>query len=224
MLARVSNIEAFRRWREDDDQSVEDLVRFITTDEPTKAMQAGTAFHKALELAGEGSHFELTALGYTFRLADGSVELPEIREMRAYRGYGHLTVTGQVDGIFGRTVIDHKTTARIDPERYLTGCQWKFYLDIFGADTFRWNLFEIKELGPQEYGVSPPQTLIAHRYPEMRADCEKLASDYLEFARRFLPAPKRRESRPDAETEAAMLDQRMRDERAALANHPIRAG
>jgi hypothetical protein len=32
------------------------------------------------------------------------------------------------------------------------------------------------------------------------------------------------ESAFDAETEAAILDQRMRDERAALANHPIRAG
>jgi hypothetical protein len=32
------------------------------------------------------------------------------------------------------------------------------------------------------------------------------------------------ESAFDAETEAALLDQRMRDERAALANHPIRAG
>lgn len=183
MLARVSNIEAFRRWREDESQSVEDLVRFITTDEPTEAMQAGTAFHKALETAGEGDHFELSALGYVFRLADGVVELPSIREMRAHRRYGPLTVTGQIDGIFGRTVIDHKTTARIDHERYLTGCQWKFYLDIFEADAFRWNLFEIKDLGPKEYGVSPPQALTAYRYPEMHEDCARLAADYLAFAR-----------------------------------------
>lgn len=189
MLARVSNIEAFRRWRESEDQTVEELVRFITTDEPSEAMMAGTAFHKALETIGEGNHFELSANGYTFRLADGVVSLPDIRELRSYRWYGGLHVTGQVDGIVGRTVIDHKTTSRIDHERYLTGCQWKFYLDIFEADSFVWNLFEIRELGPKEYGVSPPQTLTAYRYPEMHEDCERLAADYLEFARRHLPKP-----------------------------------
>jgi hypothetical protein len=187
MLARVSNIEAFRRWRENEDQTVEDLVRFITVEEPTEAMQAGTAFHKALETAPEGSHDTLSGNGYTFHLHDpGVVELPSIRELRAYRLYGGLNVTGQVDGLHGRLVIDHKTTSRCDPERYLTGCQWKYYLDIFDADVFRWHIFEIKELAPKEYDVAPPQILTAYRYPEMRAYCERLAREYLEFAKRFL--------------------------------------
>lgn len=187
MLARVSNIEAFRRWREDEDQTAEDLVRFITVDQPTEAMQAGTAFHKALELAPEGKHEMLSANGYTFHLPDdGVVELPSIRELRAYGRYGGLNVTGQVDGLHGRLIIDHKTTARCDPERYLAGCQWKYYLDIFGADVFRWHIFEVKEIAPLEYDVAPPQVLTAYRYPEMRAYCEQLAGAYLEFANRFL--------------------------------------
>lgn len=186
MLARVSNIEAFRRWREREDQTVDDLVRFITVDEPSEAMQAGTAFHKAIELAPDGEHETLFANGYTFRLRDGVVEVPSIRELRAYRQYGALTVTGQVDGLHGRVVVDHKTTARCDPERYLAGCQWKYYLDIFGADVFRWNIFELKEMAPKEYDVAPPQVLTAYRYPEMHAYCERLAEEYVEFARQFL--------------------------------------
>lgn len=182
MLARVSNIESYRRWCDDEEQTVEDLVRFITTDDPTEAMKAGTAFHKAIEEAPEGEHETLSALGYTFRLASGEVALPSIRELRAYGRYGGLTVTGQVDGLHGRVVVDHKTTARCDVERYLNGCQWKFYLDLFGADTFRWNIFEIKELGDKEYQVAAPQTLTAYRYPEMHSDCLRLAADYLDFA------------------------------------------
>lgn len=183
MLARVSNLEAFRRWREDEDQTAEALVRYITVDEPNEAMQAGTAFHKALELAAEGDHETLSANGYTFHLPDrGVVEMPSIRELRAYCRYGDLTVTGQVDGLHGRLVVDHKTTARCDPERYLVGCQWRFYLDVFGADVFRWHIFEIKEVAPKEYDVAPPQVLTAYRYPEMRAYCEQLAAAYLEFA------------------------------------------
>lgn len=194
MLARVSNIEAYRRWSNwqplhdnDEEPSLADLVRQITTDEPSEAMKAGTAFHKALETAGDGTHYTLEALGYTFRLADGELALPTVRELRAYGSYGGLHVTGQVDGLQGKTVIDHKTTSRCDVERYLTGCQWKFYLDLFDADVFTWNIFEIKELEPNEYGVSPPQVLTAYRYPEMRDDCMKLASEYLDFARKNLP-------------------------------------
>lgn len=187
MLARVSHVEAFRRWREDEESSVEDLVRQITVDEPSEAMLAGTAFHRALEWAEFGEHARLEANGYTFQLASGILELPNIREMRAYKRYGDLTVTGQVDGLHGGIVIDHKTTRKADPERYLLGAQWKFYLDLFEANTFRWHLFEIKEMAPQEYWVEAPQILTAHRYPEMPDYCAVLASDFLAFAREHLP-------------------------------------
>lgn len=194
MLARVSNIEAFRRWSNwqplhdnDEEPSLADLVRQITTDEPSEAMRAGTAFHKALETAEDGTHYTLEALGYTFRLADGSITLPAVRELRAYGVFGGLHVTGQVDGLHGKEVTDHKTTSRFDPERYLNGCQWKFYLDLFDANVFRWNVFELKELGEREYGVAPPHALTAYRYPELHDDCVKLAAAYLEFARKHLP-------------------------------------
>lgn len=200
MLARVSNIEAYRQWKNwqplfdgQDEPTLEDLIRQITTDEPSEAMQAGTAFHKALEVAQEGSHETFEANGYRFILPDGDLPLPELREMRAARWYGGLQVTGQVDCVRGRLVIDHKTTGRFDPERYLNGCQWKFYLDIFGADEFQWNVFEIKEVEEKVYRVSSPQVLRSYRYPLMNGFCADLAAEYLEFARAHLsgaPLPK----------------------------------
>ena len=71
-----------------------------------------------------------------------------------------------------------------DFERYLEGCQWRFYLDIFGADIFRWHIFEIKETGERTYEVKPPQTLEARRYPEIEADCARLAEEFHDFANR----------------------------------------
>lgn len=188
MLARVSNIEAFRRWREDDDQPVEQLVEYITVDNPTKAMQAGTAFHEALEHAAYGTYDVLQAQGYIFHLPDAELVLPTIREVRAYGTYGGLTVTGKVDCLDGLRVDDHKTTSRFDVERYLDGYQWRYYLDLFGADVFRWNVFVLKEMGEMEYQVAAPQPLEATRYPGLHDDCMKLAQDYLEFAREHLPA------------------------------------
>lgn len=193
MLARVSNVEAYRQWKNwtplfegQDEPTVEDLVKFITSDEPTEAMKAGTAFHKAMELARDGSYETFEANGYRFILPDAEISLPEIREMRAFRAYGGLTVTGQVDCVEGKIVIDHKTTSKFDPDRYLAGYQWRFYLDIFGADEFRWNVWVIKELEEKVYSVAAPQELKACRYPEMHDDCEALAVDYLDFARNHL--------------------------------------
>lgn len=194
MLARVSHIEAFRRWQNfvplhdnDVEPTLEEFVASLTNNEPTEPMLAGTAFHKAIEMADFGEHYELSANGYTFMMRGGEVELPQIREMRGYRRYGELEVTGQVDGIHGLMVIDHKTTSKFDAERFLAGAQWKFYLDIFGANVFRWLVYEIKEMGERTYDVMPPQPLTAYRYPELGADCSKLAGEYLAFARLHLP-------------------------------------
>lgn len=187
MLARVSNIEAFRRWRLNEDQPLEDLIRFLTVDDPSPAMLAGTAFHKAMEDVQPGEHDTLYANGYTFHMPDGELFLGPIRELRAFKAYGPLTVSGCVDHLFGRRIDDHKTTSRFDAERYLDGFQWRFYLDLFDADVFRWNVFEIREVKPLVYQVADPQVLETYRYPRLHDDCARLASDFYAFAAEHLP-------------------------------------
>lgn len=187
MLARVSNIEAFRYWRNDEDATTDDLVARLTTFEPTPQMLAGTAFHAALEAAVDGEHSTLYANGYTFHLPDAELVLPSIRELRATGNYGALQVTGCVDALHGKRVDDHKTTSRFDAERYLAGYQWRFYLDLFGADVFRWNVFELRELKSHVYEVAEPQTLETYRYPGLHEDCSRLAAEFHEFARVHLP-------------------------------------
>lgn len=189
MLARVSNIEAYRRWMNwkplfegQDEPSLDDLVRQITTDEPSEAMMAGTAFHDAIERAADGEHDAFEAQGYTFHLPDAEIALPAIRELRGFKDYGALTVSGKVDCLDGMTVIDHKTTGQPDMERYLEGCQWRFYLDIFDAEVFRWNVFQIKEVAEKTYEVKAPQILEARRYPELGTDCARLANEFHDFA------------------------------------------
>jgi hypothetical protein len=190
MLIRVSGLESFRRWRLDDELPLGDLLSSLTSGVETEAMRRGTALHKALELAQPGEHESLSALGYTFNFAGGAVAVPSIREVRAYGRYGDLTVTGQTDGLDGVVIVDHKTTTSFDAEKYLAGYQWRFYLDLFHADVFRWQVFEVREEGEgtRVYRVGEPHILTAYRYPDMRHDCEALAADFLTFARDFLPA------------------------------------
>lgn len=189
MLARVSSIETFRRWQLDDDQTAEDLVARLTDFQPTEAMLAGTAFHKALEDATPGEYLQLQAHGYTFLLPDAEIALPDIRELRTFGNYGSLKVTGQVDALYGKRVEDHKTTASFRPDGYLEGCQWRFYLDLFGADVFRWNVFEITPVKGEDktYNVKPPQLLEQCRYPGLHDDCMQLAHDFYSFAAHHMP-------------------------------------
>src|SRR5687768_9998987 len=188
MLARVSNIETFRRWRADEAATPADLVARLTDFQPTEPMLAGTAFHKALELAEPGEYAQLHAHGYTFLMPDAVLALPSVRELRCFGSYGPLRVTGQVDCLYGTRVEDHKTTAYFNADGYLEGCQWRFYLDIFGADVFRWNVFEIKPVRGEEktYTVGEPHTLEQFRYPGLHDDCMALALAFHEFAAQHL--------------------------------------
>ena len=184
MLARVSHIEAFRQWRDDESATAEDLVERLNAP-ATESMAAGTAFHRALELAEDGEYETLQANGFTFHVdADIDLQLPSIRELRASRHYGELEITGCVDATVGRRIDDHKTTGSFDPDRYLDGCSWKFYLDIFGADIFRWNVFVIRahRSKARTYDVVDQHTLEQFRYPGLHEDCAALAHAYFETA------------------------------------------
>jgi hypothetical protein len=191
---RVSEVESFRQWRDDEDADLELLLtRLRGQSEPSEVMRAGTAFHAALETAQEGSTEVLTAMGYLFPIRmNAELALPAIRELRASKTYElpdcTITVSGQLDALDGKRIEDHKTTGRFDPERYLSGFQWRLYLEIFGADHFRWNVFEIAATDdPLMWDVKDFHVLEQYRYPAMGADCKSLVADLAEFAKAHLP-------------------------------------
>jgi hypothetical protein len=183
MTFRVSELESYRQWRDDEDADLDLLLaRLRGQTEASEAMLAGTAFHKALEVATVGSAATL----------DFEIALPTIREVRAGKTYAGenfaITISGQLDAIDGKRVEDHKTTGRFDPERYMTGYQWRLYLEIFGADVFRWNIFEIAATDdPLAWDVHSFHRLEQYRYPGMGMDCERLALSLGEFAIAQMP-------------------------------------
>ena len=191
----ASDIDAFRYFLADDEAELADLLAQLRRETPpTEAMQAGTALHAALETCQHGEHGELSANGYTFEFkADGEIDLPEIREIKATREYEidgcEVTLVGKVDAIHGRRVDDHKFTSRYDAERFLGSYQWRIYLDVFGADEFRWNVFEGRQdtADPQRYVIYNVHQLTMHRYPNMDADIRRALAKFVDFARRHLP-------------------------------------
>lgn len=195
MQFRVSEVESYRQFLADEEADHDAfLARMRGQVPPSDSMLAGTAFHHALELGVPGTQERIEIDGYMFQV-DCAIDLtlPTIREVRLSRTYADarhaITVSGQVDGIDGMIVTDHKTTGQFDAERYLAGYQWRYYLDIWGADVFRWNVFELRPDPKLErvYTVTAFHRLVQYRYPGLRADCERLALDLAEFAAWNLP-------------------------------------
>lgn len=186
---RVSHLAAFARWRDDEESDVDWLINQIRSGEETEQMRKGTAFHKALETITDGwEGYEISAMGYRFVFTvDVEISLPKTRELRRQKDYGGLIVSGQADGLGGKSIIDHKTTAKFDAENYLDGWQHKFYLDIFEADRFEWFAWEMSEIEPGAYEVFGFHRLTQYRYPELEQDCRRLAMDFKDFAARYLP-------------------------------------
>ena len=185
LTVRVSNLASYARWKEDEESDLAALIAMIRGGEESEAMRKGTAFHKALELAMEGDSLEtITQDGYTFAFTlDGELWIPPTREIRREKDYGGIIVSGQTDALIHRTIYDHKTTEKFDAERYLEGWQWKYYLDIFNADRFIWNVFECKEMDePKSYCVHKMHRLEAFRYDRIERDCQDLAREFRVFA------------------------------------------
>lgn len=219
MRYRVSMVEAFRHWEQDDEADTDRLIASICgLGDETPAMRAGTALHKALELAEPGEVDTLTVPGYVFRFPrDYTLALAPIREMRASRVYmadgEPICISGQVDALDGLRIEDHKSTSRFDADRYLAGYQWRLYLSIFGASMFRWNVFEMSEveepepyvgtntaerlervedvfaLGPVCYEVTAVHRLEQYRYPTLEADCQALVTRFARFVRERIEVP-----------------------------------
>lgn len=189
----ATDIDTLRRFYDEEDADLAALIRQLRHLMPsTELMEAGTALHKALELAEPGDHKGFTADGFTFSIqTDAELDLPPIREMKATREYliddVRVTLVGKVDALHGRRIDDHKFTAKYDPERYLASYQWRIYLEVFGADEFNWNIFEALESAPKNYLIRNVHKLTQRRYPGIADDVERELRNFIVFARDHLP-------------------------------------
>lgn len=188
----VTAIDSWLYFMRHEDADIGELMAQLRGETvQTEPMRVGSAFHKAMELAQPGTAMSLKANGYQFTvMPQVELVLPAFRELKLEAEIPisqGLTVTlvGKVDGLEGRTVTDHKTTKRYEPEYLLDTYQWKQYLVMAEADTFVWNVFIIDEgrwtEGGWEYQVKDVQRLTQYRYPGIESDCSDTLREFLAF-------------------------------------------
>lgn len=146
----VTDLEAFRLFRNEDWMTFDRLMEQLTRAEPESVMMAAsTAFHELLRTLQPGEHTELHHGRFIFDLSavDGDLALSPLRELRAQKVYDiggvPVEIRGRVDGADGVLVEDHKIKyGAFDAEGYGDSVQWKLYLDMLSGKVFRYNVFE----------------------------------------------------------------------------------
>ncbi len=111
-------------------------------------------------------------------------------EVRMFKDYGEAIVTGKADMIDGLEIRDIKTkfSAPRDTE-YTKSCQWRYYLDLFDADTFHYDLFIFDGYNIDRHGYdvrglplqrhTPPIT--CYRYDTLTEDNKFLLQMFLDW-------------------------------------------
>ena len=192
MRVSVTELDQLIWFRKLESMTTEDLIARLRREEPpNRAMAMGTAWHAVLEEPPEDEILMVSRDGFTFIVeTEASITLPQVREIRAEKTYIvdglPVTLTGGCDGISGNVVYDHKLTDRPNPEKYFDSFQWRAYLDIFGADTFRYVLWHALDKKDTVI-IRDVSEFPIYRYPTMRDDLMVGLHDFVHFARQYLP-------------------------------------
>lgn len=194
MRLSVTELDAFRYYRDDEDADLESLLRRLRKeDPPSRPMLAGKAFHAILEHAQPGD--DLTTVerdGFRFHFGlDCEFALHPVRELKGDivlpTPVGPVTLVGVVDSI-GRSVCDYKLTARFDPDRYIDSYQWRCYLLMFHAHRFDYEVFVAKEDEKTgDFTVYDYHPMPFYAYPGMMLDVLREVGEFAKFAATFLP-------------------------------------
>ena len=91
-------------------------------------------------------------------------------EIRLYKDFGDAVITGCADMIDGVEIRDIKTKYSYPSDAdYINSCQWRFYLQLFNADVFHFDLFNknSRKSSPHSFLV----LFLQHGYQITRKDC-----------------------------------------------------
>ena len=197
-LIRATQLEAFRKYIEQSDYASYEITEQSVIDSISGAFEGNTytrigkAFHKIVE---EGTpQCEKVEAGERTFLYYGKEqkEHPDaFHEIRLYKDFGDAVVTGCADMIDGVEIRDIKTKYSTPSDAdYINSCQWRFYLQLFNADVFHFDLFVFEGYDKEKHGYDVRgiplkrygPAITCYRYDGMEQDNYNLLRSFLEWA------------------------------------------
>lgn len=199
----VSNLDKYAAYLDNEEYPLALLLQDLRGQtSKTTAMKRGHAFALAMEQLGQGcpqchsnAPDTIIAEGHAFAFTcDAQIEAWPRRELKAEKDYGGIIVSARCDRIYGNIIADDKTTESFSSggvERYIDKKQWRYYLDIFGAQEFVWYVWSVREIdvdgtpGVQHaWEVFACDVIRNYRYPGLEAECREFALEFKQFAER----------------------------------------
>ncbi len=187
----VSDLEAMRYWKDQEDATLEDLLRKLRHEEaPSDRMLAGAALAKLMERGGPFLDVEEVD-GWRFVFAlDAVIEEPDGNEVEGElvveTPQGPITLVGHADMVTSPAVRDQKLTERFDAERYVDSLQWRAYLLMFERKCFVYDVFEAS-YRDRTVTIRDLHRLAFYAYPDMRQDVERAVCELAAFVARHIP-------------------------------------
>lgn len=172
----VTTIESFRRYVTeaspfDTEEKLLETIKGIFVGNPKT--QFGSAYHSILEGKFKNEESLVLAGGYRFTNEQAMPAInyrnrhtdivSEVSVQKVYRtSYGEVQLSGRVDALEGLFIRDTKTKFRTpDFQEYLNSSQWKFYCDMLEAETFIYDVFEVR-------GFKDDATMDEKFFPDLR--------------------------------------------------------
>lgn len=185
----VTWVEQFRRYLSADEYAPTEaqldatiMGKFV----PTRPVVLGGAFDRFLERPAlyyvPGSDVMVAGITFPEALvveALAAVDLTGIPQVKATREYvigdDLVTVAAKADLLHGLRVREFKTRwSTFDMDTYRNGCQWRFYLDVFGAGACDFAVFVMSEYESGDIVLRDIVQWSEYPYPGLHTDCEEL--------------------------------------------------
>ena len=201
-------LQSWNLYRHEEWMTTERLILQLTTRvQPTPIMELGSAFHRALELAGKGEVSRKFVMagdrlivqyggnGYQFAAREGA-------DVRVYSGVGMehevkrrallpengVLLTGQADVVdtARQVIVDYKTSKTLrEPEHYIDSLQWGAYLYIWDYDHFRFDCYQLVQDRRDRtlFGIADSAFYDVYRPEALRQAIEQECYEFAEFIR-----------------------------------------
>lgn len=120
-------------------------------------------------------------------------EYPDaFHEIREFMDMGDYVITGCADMIDGFTIRDIKTKySPVKDSDYTNSFQWKCYLEMFGAETFHFDLFCFEGYNLEKHGMDVrgltlsryEPAITCHYYRGMEEDNRRLIEEFVKWVK-----------------------------------------
>lgn len=185
----VTALDSYQYFLDSDMSEAELRERLFGDFIPTYAMQAGSAWHKVLELwQGQTANNQYLQGDFIFDLSvldcgNKPIVLgkPWQREQKhVWQGVDGVDLVGKIDVETPFVIIDHKLSANFDPERYFNSWQWRAYLTMRNKNKFTYQIFEcepIDKIKNNTVQIKHYHTLDMYAYDGMQKEVMDMVAD-----------------------------------------------